>query len=322
MYSQTSFRKGWLFLTCCMLLLFSFAAAACSDQNTNGSDARTQTEEAGTLRDNTPEVLTPQASGTVQYTSDLCSLDASNTSEGYVMAQYKGSNEKVKFQITTPDQKEYTYLITNYGAYEVYPLSGGNGTYTLTLLESVSKEEDLYAISFTQDIEVTVTDEFKPYLYPNKYVNFSAGSEAVNLGETLAKDCYTDLEVVTNIYNYVIKNIDYDKKKAKNVAYGYTPDISDTLSSGKGICFDYAAVMSGMLRTQKIPTKLEVGYAGDVYHAWISCYVDEIGWVDNIIEFDGENWSLMDPTLGANNKEADVKKYIGDGSRYVVKYTY
>ena len=46
------------------------------------------------------------------------------------------------------------------------------------------------------------------------------------------------------------------------------------------------------------------------------------GWVDNIIEFDGTNWSLMDPTLGASNNKKSVEKYIGDGSNYVVKYSY
>ena len=48
----------------------------------------------------------------------------------------------------------------------------------------------------------------------------------------------------------------------------------------KGICFDYAALMTAMLRSQGIPTKLEIGYSGEVYHAWISTYIDEIGWVD------------------------------------------
>ena len=80
--------------------------------------------------------------------------------------------------------------------------------------------------------------------------------------------------------------------------------------------------MSAMLRSQRIPTKLEVGYSGDVYHAWISCYVDEIGWGDNIIEFDGKNWSIMDPTLAANNSASDVKKYVENGKNYVTKYTY
>ena len=62
--------------------------------------------------------------------------------------------------------------------------------------------------------------------------------------------------------------------------------------------------------------------SGEEYHAWISTYIKDIGWIDNIIEFDGKDWSLLDPTLGANNKSKDVKKYIGDGSKYIVKYTY
>ena len=44
--------------------------------------------------------------------------------------------------------------------------------------------------------------------------------------------------------------------------------------------------------------------------------------MDNIIEFDGTNWTLMDPTLGAANNKKSVEKYIGDGSNYVVKYSY
>jgi len=44
--------------------------------------------------------------------------------------------------------------------------------------------------------------------------------------------------------------------------------------------------MSAMLRSQGIPTKLEVGYSGEAYHAWISTYIKESGWVDNIIKFE------------------------------------
>ena len=80
--------------------------------------------------------------------------------------------------------------------------------------------------------------------------------------------------------------------------------------------------MSAMLRSQGIPTKLEVGYSGEAYHAWISTYIKESGWVDNIIQFDGNSWTLMDPTLAAGNSADSVKKYIGDGSNYIVKYSY
>ena len=80
--------------------------------------------------------------------------------------------------------------------------------------------------------------------------------------------------------------------------------------------------MTALLRTQKIPTKLVVGYSGTAYHAWISVHLEETGWVDNIIQFDGEHWSLMDPTLAASNDSSSVEKYIGDGSNYLAKYYY
>ena len=181
---------------------------------------------------------------------------------------------------------------------------------------------DSYVLSLEQTVDVQIENEFLPFLYPNQYVDFKADSYAVKKGSELAEDTWTDLEVVQNIYNFVIKNISYDEEKAQNVSYGFLPNVDDTLASRTGICFDYAALMTAMLRSQNIPTKLEVGYSGDTYHAWISTYVDDKGWVDNIIEFDGDSWQIMDPTLGANNDSKSVKKYVGDGSHYVVKYTY
>lgn len=288
----------------------------------NGCSSKKEVAREGPLRDNTPQVLAPEASGELTYGNDIVSIDASHVSKGYIMVNYLGNNSKVKLQIEDPNAVDYTYLITDIGQFFVYPLTGGNGSYSISILESVDVEKDLYSISFTQNMDVTIEDEFLPFLYPNHYTNFDASSAVVCKGEELSVDCYSDLDVVTNVYNYVTSNISYDTPKAENLSYGYTPVPDDTLASGTGICFDYASLMTAMLRSQRIPTKLEVGYSGDVYHAWISCYVDEVGWVDDIIEFNGNSWSLMDPTLGASNKKSDVKKYVGDGSNYTVKYTY
>ena len=51
-----------------------------------------------------------------------------------------------------------------------------------------------------------------------------------------------------------------------------------------GICQDLAALAACMLRVQGVPTKLMVGYAGKMYHAW------------NSVVIDGEE-VLYDPTL-------------------------
>ena len=307
--------KYRLHLSYLLIAIFCLLLGGCS-----GSSSASRKEHSGPPRDSTPRVLTPSADGVTVYQNDFASIDASNTSQGYVMVKYNGTNEKVKLRITCPDQSCYTYLISDRGAYDTFPLTAGNGSYALQVLENVAG--DTYTVSLAQSINVNIEDEFLPFLYPNQYVNFHTDSKAVSKGSDLAKDTYSDLDVVQNIYNYVIKNISYDTEKAQNVSYGYVPDIDDTLSSKKGICFDYAALMTSMLRSQNIPTKLEVGYSGDAYHAWISTYIDDKGWVDDIIQFNGNTWQIMDPTLAATNDSAAVKKYVGDGSHYVVKYTY
>ena len=307
--------KYRLHLSYLLIAIFCLLLGGCS-----GSSSASRKEHSGPPRDSTPRVLTPSADGVTVYQNDFASIDTSNTSQGYVMVKYNGTNEKVKLQITCPDQSCYTYLISDRGAYDTFPLTAGNGSYALQVLENVAG--DTYTVSLAQSINVSIEDEFLPFLYPNQYVNFHTDSKAVSKGSDLAKDTYSDLDVVQNIYNYVIKNISYDTAKAQNVSYGYVPDIDDTLSSKKGICFDYAALMTSMLRSQNIPTKLEVGYSGDAYHAWISTYIDDKGWVDDIIQFNGDSWQIMDPTLAATNDSAAVKKYVGDGSHYVVKYTY
>lgn len=269
------------------------------------------------LRDNTPICYIPVASGTTVFSNTLASIDASNTSQGYIMVNYKGTNPKVKLQITGGNGVTYTYNL--HGGYETFPLSAGNGAYKVAVYENVTGNQ--YATALSQNINVTITNVFGPYLYPNQYVNFNASSQVVAKAMQLAENCVTDLDVVTKIYNYVT-TITYDHAKANSVQSGYTPNVDVILQSGTGICLDYAAVMASMLRSQNIPTRLEVGYAGTAYHAWISTYITDVGWVNGIIEFDGTTWALMDPTFAANTNANTLKNFIGDGSNYKTKYIY
>ena len=274
---------------------------------------------ASGIRDNTPVCLVPTASGINVYSNTLSSIDASNTSEGYVMVNYKGNNPKVKLQITGNNGVTYTYNL-HAGSYETFPLSSGNGTYKVAVYENVTGNQ--YSTALSQNISVNITNTFGPNLYPNQYVNFNAGSKVVSQAMALAAGCSNDLEVVTSIYNYVTSNITYDHNKAATVQSGYTSNVDEILTSGTGICLDYAAVMASMLRSQNIPTRLEVGYAGTAYHAWISTYITDVGWINGIIQFDGVNWSLMDPTFAANTSEQALKSFIGNGTNYKTKYIY
>ena len=269
------------------------------------------------LRDNTPICYAPVASGAKVYANALASVDASNVSEGYIMVNYTGSNPKVKLQITGSNGVTYTYNL--HGGYETFPLSAGSGAYKVAVYENVSGNQ--YSTALSQTINATITNTFGPYLYPNQYVNFNASSQVVAKAQQLAQGCASDLDVVAKIYNYTT-TITYDHAKASSVQSGYTPNVDQIMLSGTGICLDYAAVMASMLRSQNIPTRLEVGYACNAYHAWISTYITDVGWVNGVIEFNGTSWSLMDPTFAANTSETTLKNFIGNGSNYKTKYIY
>ncbi|MEM1483341.1 transglutaminase-like domain-containing protein [Oscillospiraceae bacterium PP1C4] len=268
------------------------------------------------------EILMPKASGTVVHSNSSAAIDASNTAEGYVMVKYTGTSSKVKLQITGSSTTAYTYDLHKGRGYETFPLTSGNGSYSVNVFEHVRDSQ--YALALSQKISVKLRSSLLPYLYPNQYVNYSPDSQTVAKGAELAAGAANQLAVVQNVYNYVIQNITYDSQKASSVKSGYLPAVDSILKSGKGICFDYAAVMAAMLRTQNIPTRLEVGYvSGGTYHAWVSVYLAEQGWVNGIIYFDGQSWKLMDPTFASNSgSSAGIMQFIGNGSNYSTKYVY
>ena len=175
----------------------------------------------------------------------------------------------------------------------------------------------------SQTVTANIADSQSPFLYPNQFCNFNANSAVVAKAAELTEGIADPLAKVQAVYRYAIDHISYDYQKAASVQSGYLPVPDATLASGKGICFDYAAVMTSMLRSQDIPTKLVIGYTGGTYHAWVSVYLSGQGWVDNIIYFDGTNWRYMDPTFASSGKgDASVSNYISNQANYQAKFTY
>ncbi len=312
-YGNCLYHKTTYFIFGLLSAIMMFFLCGCEEKHEPYVSAST------TIRDNTPLCLVPSADGTVIYSNDYVSVDASHLDEGYLMVRYQGQSSKVKLQITGPDYMTYTYDLIKTD-YEVFPLSAGNGIYQIGVYENV--EGSQYATVFSQEIDLQLTNDMGPFLYPNQYVTFTSDSNVVSKGKELAASAHDDLEVIHFVYNYMIEHITYDYDKANTVQSGYIPNPDEILSSGTGICLDYASVMAAMLRSQQIPTRLEVGYAGDAYHAWISTYVENQGWINGIIQFDGQNWSIMDPTFAANAGEKELQSFIGDGNNYVTKYIY
>ncbi|MFB0921093.1 MAG: transglutaminase-like domain-containing protein [Oscillospiraceae bacterium] len=262
-----------------------------------------------------------EASGIKTETSQTVILDYSNNADGYIMLKYSGTNQKVKTQLTGVSGVTYTYDQSLTGSWDVYPLTDGNGSYKISVFENISGNS--YATIFSFRLTVSLKDEFAPFLISNKYVNYSNSSKVVTKAAELCAGKTTVLRKIKAVYEYVIGNFTYDYTLAKTVQSGYIPDLEADMDKKSGICFDYAAVMTAMLRSQGIPTKMVFGYTGSVYHAWISVYSPEKGWMNSVIYFNGKEWKLMDPTFASTGKSsAAIIKYIGNGKNYTAKYLY
>ena len=267
-----------------------------------------------------PNVVTVEASGVLVKECDKAVIDYSNTKDGYVMVRFTQPTQKrLKAQVKGPTTT-YTYDLTP-EKWAAYPLSDENGTYKITVYQNV--QDSKYATVLSLTVTVQMEDAFAPFLRSNQYVDFDAAPSTVAKAASLTAGITDPLKKVEKIYDFVAGNLTYDKELANTVKSGYLPDLDRVLEKKKGICFDYAALMTGMLRSQGVPTKLVVGYAGSVYHAWISVWSASTGWVDGVIYFDGVSWQRMDPTFASSGGSSpDIMDYIGDGSHYTPKYFY
>jgi hypothetical protein len=251
----------------------------------------------------------PQADGTAVHRTHKAEIDYSNASDGYIMVRFLENDiSAVRVLIAHPDNTIYQYHLTAPDKWDVFPLSGGNGRYIIGVFEQVTgnKYTSVAGVNFI----AVLSDGFSPFLRPNQFVNFSENSKVVAKAAEIVYNSSSVIESVERIYNFVIENIEYDFELAETVQSGYVPDVDLVLERGKGICFDYAALMTAMLRSRGIPTKLVIGYVGELRHAWISVYSEEIGWIDNIIQYEGIDWRLLDPTFAASSNQCDDESYI------------
>ena len=263
----------------------------------------------------------PSASGTAAEKTETAEIDYSNTAEGYIGVRYTaGGDKKRQLRVTAPNGVNYDYVLPVTGEWLYFPLSAGNGSYTATLYENVAGTKFAKLLGVTFDVKLK--DEFSPFLYPNCYVNYSGASKAVKIAAYLAKSAKSQLETIQSVYNYIVTNITYDRKLASSVSSSYISDLENVMTVKSGICFDYAALMTAMLRSQGIPTKMVFGYSDKEYHAWVSVYTKETGWMNEVFKFSG-TWKLLDPTAASTSKQSSaVNAYIEKADKYQPKFLY
>lgn len=293
------------FVASCVTAISLFGCAGASEEATGASF--------------TPQTTITQAEydSSAATGSNGAAIDTSHTSDGYVGAA--GTSEaRLKLQVTSGDAS-YNYDLPEDGSPIIAPLTFGEGSYTFRIMQNTSASN--YVELYSTSAQVTFTDEWAPYVRPNVFCNYNESSECVSLARELVASAENVGEAVEAICTYIIDNITYDDAKAAELqtVTGYVPDPDETLSSGSGICFDYASLGAAMLRSQGIPTRIITGYVSpdDIYHAWIMVYIDGT-WQTGQFSVSSNNWSRIDLTFAAGGSSQTV----GNGKDYTDRYIY
>ena len=303
-------RKSFVCSFIILIFVFLLSASGCSSSGTKSEEPPVYSPL---------QVLVPEAPGKEILGSSPLTLDISNITQGYLTAVSDSQDQKMNVQLTDENGTVYSYFISP-GESAVIPFSSGSGNYQICCYQQIDGTQ--YAALFANTLEVSLENEFLPFLYPNQYVNFSPESEASKLALSMVSEDTSDVDALQAIYDYVTENLTYDYDLADAVESGYLPDVDATLESKKGICFDYAALTAAMLRSRDIPCKLQIGYSGTVKHAWVSVYIRSKGWVDKAVEFSGDSWSRMDPTFDSNSDDEEtIQQYIRNDDNYIVQFT-
>lgn len=254
-----------------MLSLFSFSFA--SDTLTDVKSV----EDVFTVRVDTTVKEADHMLFVVKATTiSLVSLDIKvQTIEANVVVK-KGSTSYKSVKAIVEKEDEYIYNLVS--EIEYLPLQMGSGEYKVSLLGSNDGRRFRSLTSKTFDVELK---ENAVYLSSSQTVNWDDESDVAVQAQALTLDLETDEEKLLAIHTYIVENVRYDYVKAQSLPKGYIPSPEATMEEGKGICYDFAALLGSMMRAVEVPTKLVKGYSSytPVYHAWNEVLIGEEWWV-------------------------------------------
>ncbi|WP_018212681.1 transglutaminase-like domain-containing protein [Desulfitobacterium hafniense] len=236
-------------------------------------------------------------------------VDKSRLDKGVISVEYKSARSIPSKVLISKDGERYIYDLD---ANNSFPLQGGDGEYTIAVVENVTG--NTFKVVHQEEISLALPDKNTVYLQSIQLIHWSEEMEPVKRARELTAKAKTDQEKLEAIYEDVVKRIRYDDLKARTVGSGYIPSIEETYASGLGICYDYAALTAAMLRSTGVPTRLVMGYKEDLqgYHAWNEVYLQE-----------REEWAVIDTTYDAMQVQNKVPAVIvKDGSEYQAQKRY
>ena len=304
--------RSFLLVLLCALLLAALPSCGSSSESTTASAAPTHAQSAdatGADFAQPAEITVPPAN------SD--GIDISGIDEGWVCASAESAS-RLKFQVIC-GETTYNYDLPNDGTPTIYPVNMGDGNYTFRIMQNTEGKN--YVEYDGVSAYVSLSNEFAPFLIPNQFCAYTENSNCVKKALEITANSPNVGDAVAQVCTYVAKNVSYDTEKAKRLATatGYIPSPDETLSTRRGICFDYASLASAMLRSIGIPTKLVTGYVGEnqLYHAWIMVYIDGT-WQTAAFSVSPNEWSRCDVTFASTG----ATQYVGTGEGYTDRYTY
>ncbi|MDO4797532.1 MAG: transglutaminase-like domain-containing protein [Coriobacteriales bacterium] len=263
-------------------------------------------------------VESPQFDPAGAVTENDGSIDTSSLSQGVVMASAKSAS-RLKLLVTCGEMS-YNYDLPGDGTPITCPINMGDGSYTFAIMRNTGGNNYVETTSTTADVKLN--SEFIPFTQPNMYCDYTEDSPCVAKARELTANAQNQGDAVKAVCNYITQNVSYDTDKAAQLSgtTGYVPNPDETLSSGKGICFDYASLGAAMLRSVGIPTKIVTGYVSpeDLYHAWIMVYIDG-SWTSAQFSVNPQSWSRVDLTFASDPESVGL---VGDGKTYTERYVY
>ncbi len=165
-------------------------------------------------------------------------------------------------------------------------------TYFTVFADSTHKDNPLTKIYVLIVSALIIALLFTAYIfvYKQEDVSLTNGqatlwdTKTVELADKICADFNTDEEKVKAIYKWMIHNFDYDYKCEPFVQYF---NVRKTLSTRKGICYDFAHLFASLCRSQNIPCYV---VDGTPYNPATYCHT----W--NRVYFNG-SWRNMDATF-------------------------
>ncbi|MDR1541355.1 MAG: transglutaminase-like domain-containing protein [Clostridiales bacterium] len=218
-------------------------------------------------------------------------IDTSEVAKGLVKVQYSGElNKAVKVLVEANGDKNVYSVRDNEPNY--VPLQMGTGLYKISMLQNVTGNK--YKPLFSQEVKVDKIDQNAMFSSPSLLISFNSAMKSIVAYHSMTSG-EKKSEAVNMIYKDLVLSYSYDFDKVKNLPTDYVPVIDEMYIQKKGICYDYSALLAGVLRSQGIPTKLIMGYAPNVkeYHAW------------NEILVDGK-WIVVDTTYDSQLAKANM----------------